>query len=59
MVVVQHGCPDVDNKVQAVRVREHPVLAVGAVELPMLAMHAADHGLTTRHCKAVTWHNNR
>lgn len=58
MVVVQHSRPDIDDEVQAVRVREHPIFAVGAIELPMRTMQTTDHGLTTRHRKAVAWHND-
>jgi hypothetical protein len=38
--------------------REHPVLAVRAVELPMWAMHATDPWLTLGNGKAIAWHGN-
>jgi hypothetical protein len=37
-VLVQHGCADIDEEVQAVGVCEHPVLAMWAVELPVWAI---------------------
>jgi hypothetical protein len=38
IVLVQHGCANIDEKVEAMGMCEHPVLAVWTVELPVWAM---------------------
>jgi len=57
MVVVQHGCSNIDE-VQAVGTREHPVLAMRAIELPVLAMQTAEYGFAPRKGEAITWHGD-
>jgi len=57
MVLVQHSCSNIDD-VQAVRAREHPVLAMRAIELPMRAMQTADHGFALSNRETITWHGD-
>jgi hypothetical protein len=57
MVLVQHSCSNIDE-VQIVGAREHPVLAVWAVELPMRAMQTANYGFATRNREAITRHGD-
>jgi hypothetical protein len=52
-VIVEHRRAHIDEEVEAVRMREHPVLAVRTVELAMLAVQAAQHRLALRDRKTV------
>src|SRR5262249_1087803 len=59
VVPVEHGGADVDEEVHAVRMRDHPALAVRAVELPVRAVQAPDHRLALRERKTLARHRHR
>src|SRR5215472_10006703 len=58
MMIVQHGCADIDEKVEALRICKHPVFAARTIELAMRSMQTADDRFASCDGEALAGHRH-